>query len=57
MAILFIVFDIEIIVLFPYAITVNNIYTYWIMVIFTGVLTVGFFYEIKMGALKYKVGK
>lgn len=56
-AILFIVFDIEIVVLFPYAMTINNIYAYWIMVIFIGVLAVGFNYEIKIGALRYKVGR
>nr|YP_010417160.1 NADH dehydrogenase subunit 3 [Capillidium rhysosporum]QWY25707.1 NADH dehydrogenase subunit 3 [Capillidium rhysosporum] len=52
-AILFIIFDIEVIVLLPYALTINNIYTYWIMIIFIVILTIGFYYEISKGALKY----
>lgn len=52
-AILFIIFDIEVIVLFPYAVTINNIYTYWIMIIFIIILTIGFYFEISQGALKY----
>ena len=52
-AILFIIFDIEVIVLLPYAVTINNMYTYWIMIIFLIILTIGFYYEISKGALKY----
>lgn len=56
-AILFIVFDIEVIVLLPYAVTINNQYTYWIMIIFIIILTIGYKYEISKGALKYVRGR
>jgi NADH:ubiquinone oxidoreductase subunit 3 (subunit A) len=55
-AILFIIFDLEVIILFPYAVTINNIYTYWIMIVFFIILTIGFYYEISKGALKYVKG-
>ena len=55
-AILFIIFDLEIAFLFPWAITLGDIglYGFWSMVIFLGVLTVGFIYEWRKGALDWE---
>lgn len=55
-AILFIIFDLEIAFLFPWAITLGNIglFGFWSMMIFLGVLTVGFIYEWKKGALEWE---
>jgi len=54
-AILFIVFDLEIAFLFPWAISLGNIgpLGFWSMMVFLGVLTVGFIYEWKKGALDW----
>jgi NADH-quinone oxidoreductase subunit A len=54
-AILFIIFDLEVAFLFPWAITFGNLgwYGFWSMMIFLGVLTVGFVYEWKKGALEW----
>ena len=55
-AILFIIFDLEIAFLFPWAITLGKtgIFGFWSMMIFLGVLTVGFIYEWKKGALEWE---
>ena len=55
-AILFIIFDLEIAFLFPWAITLGNIgpLGFWSMMIFLGVLTIGFIYEWKKGALEWE---
>ena len=55
-AILFIIFDIEVAFLFPWAITLKEIgaFGFWSMVVFLGVLTVGFVYEWKKGALEWE---
>lgn len=55
-AILFIIFDLEIAFLFPWAISLGSIgmFGFWSMVIFLGVLTVGFIYEWKKGALDWE---
>jgi NADH-quinone oxidoreductase subunit A len=55
-AILFIIFDLEIAFLFPWAISLGNIgmLGFWSMMIFLGVLTVGFIYEWKKGALEWE---
>ena len=55
-AILFIIFDLEIAFLFPWAISLENIgvFGFWSMMIFLGLLTVGFAYEWKRGALEWK---
>ena len=55
-AILFIIFDLEIAFLFPWAITLGNIgpIGFWSMMFFLGVLTVGFIYEWKKGALEWE---
>ena len=52
-AILFIIFDLEIAFLFPWAISLGNLGSlgFWSMMIFLFVLTVGFVYEWKKGAL------
>ena len=51
-AILFIIFDLEIAFLFPWAISLGNIgiMGFWSMIIFLGILTIGFIYEWKKGA-------
>jgi len=55
-AILFIIFDLEIAFLFPWAISLGNIglFGFWSMMVFLGVLTVGFVYEWKKGALEWE---
>jgi NADH-quinone oxidoreductase subunit A len=54
-AILFIIFDLEIAFLFPWAISLGNLGAlgYWSMMIFLLVLTIGFIYEWKKGALDW----
>ena len=54
-AILFIIFDLEIAFLFPWAVSLGNIgdLGFWSMMIFLFVLTVGFIYEWKVGALDW----
>ena len=51
-AILFIIFDLEVAFLFPWAITLGTIglVGFWSMVVFLGVLTIGFIYEWRRGA-------
>jgi NADH-quinone oxidoreductase subunit A len=55
-AILFIIFDLEISFLFPWAITLNQIglLGFWSMVLFLFILTVGFVYEWQKGALEWE---
>src|SRR6201995_4580662 len=55
-SILFIIFDLEVAFLFPWAITLGKIgvFGFWSMVAFLGVLTVGFIYEWKKGALEWE---
>ena len=55
-AILFIIFDLEIAFLFPWAISLGNIglLGYSSMMIFLSILTVGFIYEWKKGALDWE---
>ena len=54
-AILFIIFDLEIAFLFPWAISLGNIGAlgFWSMMIFLFILTIGFIYEWKIGALDW----
>ena len=54
-AILFIIFDLEIAFLFPWAVSLGHIGAlgFWSMMIFLFVLTVGFIYEWKKGALDW----
>ena len=55
-AILFIIFDLEVAFLFPWAVSLGNIglLGFWSMMIFLGVLTIGFVYEWKKGALEWE---
>jgi NADH-quinone oxidoreductase subunit A len=55
-AILFIIFDLEIAFLFPWAVAFQNvgILGFWSMILFLFVLTVGFAYEWKKGALEWQ---
>ena len=54
-AILFIIFDLEVTFLFPWAVAFRRIgeFGFWAMMIFLGVLTIGFIYEWKKGALEW----
>jgi NADH-quinone oxidoreductase subunit A len=53
-AILFIIFDLEVAFLFPWAVAFKDIgmLGFWSMMVFLGVLTIGFAYEWKKGALE-----
>ncbi len=53
---LFIIFDLEIAFLFPWAITLGQIgaFGFWSMIVFLSVLTVGFVYEWKKGGLEWE---
>ncbi len=55
-AILFIIFDLEVAFLFPWAVSLGEIgiLGFWSMVGFLGVLTVGFIYEWRRGALEWE---
>tara|TARA_B100000575_G_C22687071_1_gene417081 strand:- start:178 stop:546 length:369 start_codon:yes stop_codon:yes gene_type:complete len=55
-AILFIIFDLEIAFLFPWAITLGDIgyFGFFSMMLFLFILTIGFIYEWKKGALDWE---
>ena len=59
-SILFIIFDLEVAFLFPWAVSIFDlsrggmIFAFWSMMAFLGVLTVGFIYEWKKGALEWQ---
>jgi NADH-quinone oxidoreductase subunit A len=55
-AILFIIFDLEIAFLFPWAAAFRDVglFGFWSMMVFLAVLTVGFAYEWKKGALEWE---
>ena len=55
-SILFIIFDLEIAFLFPWAVGFKDISDvgFWSMMVFLGVLTIGFAYEWKKGALEWE---
>ena len=55
-AILFIIFDLEVAFLFPWAIALGDIglLGFWSMVVFLAVLTIGFVYEWRKGALEWE---
>src|SRR4029078_3631095 len=58
-AILFIIFDLAVSFLCPWAITLTDMgaagpFAFWSMMVFLGVLTVGFIYEWKKGALEWE---
>jgi NADH-quinone oxidoreductase subunit A len=52
----FIIFDLEVTFLFPWAVSLHNVgpFGFWAMMIFLGVLTVGFVYEWRKGALDWE---
>jgi NADH-quinone oxidoreductase subunit A len=54
-SILFIIFDLEVAFLFPWAISLGKIgvFGFWSMMIFLGLLTIGFIYEWRKGALEW----
>jgi len=54
-AILFIIFDLEVSFLFPWAVTFGDLglFGFWSMIVFLGVLTIGFIYEWRKGALEW----
>ena len=54
-SLLFIIFDLEVAFLFPWAAAFKDVgvYGFWSMMLFLGVLTVGFIYEWKKGALEW----
>ena len=59
-SILFIIFDLEVAFLFPWAISMmklareGQVFAFWSMMAFLGLLTVGFLYEWKKGALEWE---
>jgi NADH-quinone oxidoreductase subunit A len=55
-AILFIIFDLEVAFLFPWAAALGKIglFGFWSMIVFLGVLTIGFAYEWQKGALEWE---
>ena len=54
-AILFIIFDLEVSFLFPWAVAFDQLggFGFWSMMVFLAVLTIGFIYEWKKGALEW----
>ena len=54
-SILFIIFDLEVAFLFPWAISLREVgvFGFWSMMIFLGILTIGFVYEWRKGALEW----
>ena len=55
-SILFIIFDLEVAFLFPWAVAFKDLgdFGFWSMMVFLGVLTIGFAYEWKKGALEWE---
>ena len=55
-SILFIIFDLEVAFLFPWAVALGDIgiFGFWSMMLFLAVLTVGFIYEWRKGALEWE---
>ena len=55
-AILFVLFDVEVIFLYPWAVNFRELGAdgFWKMAMFIGLLLVGFFYVIKKGALEWE---
>jgi len=55
-AILFIIFDLEVVFLFPWAVIFNqmNLIAFWVMISFLTLLTIGFIYEWLKGALDWE---
>lgn len=55
-SLLFIIFDLEVAFLFPWAASFKRVghFGFWSMIVFLGILTVGFVYEWKKGALEWE---
>ena len=59
-SILFIIFDLEVAFLFPWAVTLKKlshqtqVFSFWAMITFLVILTIGFVYECKKGALEWE---
>jgi NADH-quinone oxidoreductase subunit A len=55
-SLLFIIFDLEVAFLFPWAITLGKtgVFGFWSMMVFLAVLTIGFVYEWRKGALEWE---
>ena len=55
-ALLFIIFDLEVAFLFPWAMVIQDIswFGFWSMMVFLFILTVGFVYEWRKGALEWE---
>ena len=55
-SLLFIIFDLEVAFLFPWAVAFHDIgaFGFWSMMIFLAVLTIGFAYEWRKGALEWQ---
>ena len=55
-AIMFIIFDLEVAFLFPWAVSLGTtgVFGFWSMMVFLGVLTIGFVYEWRKGALEWE---
>src|SRR6056297_3638830 len=55
-SILFIIFDLEVAFLFPWAVAFQDVglFGFWSMMVFLAVLTIGFAYEWKKGALEWE---
>jgi NADH-quinone oxidoreductase subunit A len=55
-SILFIIFDLEVAFLFPWAVSLGSLglFGFWSMMVFLAVLTIGFIYEWKKGALEWE---
>ena len=55
-SILFIIFDLEVAFLFPWAVALGDtgVFGFWSMMLFLAVLTVGFIYEWRKGALEWE---
>jgi NADH-quinone oxidoreductase subunit A len=54
-SLLFIIFDLEVAFLFPWAVAFKDVglFGFWSMILFLGVLTIGFIYEWRKGALEW----
>ncbi|HWM46615.1 MAG TPA: NADH-quinone oxidoreductase subunit A [Xanthobacteraceae bacterium] len=54
-SILFIIFDLEVAFLFPWAVAFDQLgpFGFWSMIVFLAVLTIGFIYEWRKGALEW----
>ncbi len=55
-AILFIIFDLEVVFLFPWCVVISSLplFAFWSMFVFLFILTIGFVYEWKKGALEWE---